>query len=189
MPYRGIASLAHFVGRDYIRMTSMTDTLVHRAPVLLLIASAVLLAAAFGAQHLGGLDPCILCIYQRWPYVAVIVLAALALAVHRIERLRVALVWGSGVALFVGAGIAGYHVGVEQGWWPGTDACIGIVPVAGGSAPDLAAQLLATPPARCDVVPWSLFGISIAGYNFLATTLLGLASFYAAARMTKEHSR
>ena len=170
-------------------MTTMTDTLVHRAPLLLLITSAALLAAAFGAQHLGGLDPCILCIYQRWPYVAVIVLAALALAVHRVGQLRIALVWGSGAALLVGAGIAGYHVGIEQGWWPGTDACVGIVPVAAGSASDLTAQLLATPPARCDVIPWSLFGISIAGYNFLATTILGLASFYAAIRMTREQSR
>ena len=170
-------------------ITTMTDTLVHRAPLLLLITSAALLAAAFGAQHLGGLDPCILCIYQRWPYAAVIVLAALALAVHRVGQLRIALIWGSGAAFLVGAGIAGYHVGIEQGWWPGTDACVGIVPVAAGSASDLTAQLLATPPARCDVIPWSLFGISIAGYNFLATTILGLASFYAAIRMTGEQSR
>ena len=167
----------------------MIDALVDRAPILLLIASAALLAAALGAQHLGGLDPCVLCIYQRWPYVAVIGLSALALAVRQGERLRTALVAGSGVALLVGAGIAAYHVGVEQAWWPGTDACVGIVPVADGNAADLAAQLLATPPARCDVVPWSLFGISIAGYNFLATTTLGLASLYAAARMTREHHR
>jgi disulfide bond formation protein DsbB len=136
-----------------------------------LVGLAVLLAA-FGFQYIVGLEPCVLCVYQRWPWVAAILLGAIAfgLGANRTVLLLAVL------ALLTGAGIGVFHVGVEQHWWTGTSACGG----QGGAAQtveELKRQLLATKVARCDQVAWSLFGISMAGYNVLLSA--GLAGLLA----------
>ena len=142
-------------------------------PALIVAASAAALAAAFGFQYLGGLDPCVLCVYQRYPYGATILLG-LAAFVAPPGRPRAMVLWLAAMAFLVGAGIAAFHVGVEQQWWAGLEACAG---GASGAPQNLNALMnsLGRPPARCDEVAWSLFGISMAGYNFLIA--LGLAAF------------
>ena len=156
--------------------------LTRYGPWILLSTSLATLAAALGFQHLGDLDPCILCIYQRWPYVAVAGLAALALALPRPGWARPALLGLCAVALLVGSGLALFHVGVEQHWWAGTAACEGQISITQGSIEDLRAQLLGTPVTRCDQVAWSLFGLSMAGYNLLISLGLAALSVLAAAR-------
>ena len=143
---------------------------------LLLVASAAILAGAFAFQYLGGLAPCILCWWQRYAHMAAIVLAALALAASTrgSTMLGWLLVAATGIALLAGAGIAAFHVGVEQHWWAGTAECGSQVGGAGGIE-ELRARLLAQPIVRCDEIAWSLFGISMAGYNFLLS--LALAAF------------
>lgn len=163
------------------------NALFRRAPLLLLLASTATLGAALVSQYGFGLQPCILCIYQRWPFVAVILLAAVALILPPRSAGRAVLLAASGVALWIGAGIALYHVGVEQHWWIGTPACVGTpAPVHGTDITALRDQLLATRPVRCDEVTWSLFGISMAGYNAVLSVALGAASLYAAARLIRE---
>ena len=81
----------------------------------------------------------------------------------------------AGLALLVGAGIAGYHVGVEQGWWAGPAGCSAPA-FAGMDVAQLRAALEATPVIRCDEIPWSLFGLSMAGYNFLLSLVLALVA-------------
>ncbi len=139
---------------------------------LVLAASVGVLGTALLFQFVGGLQPCVLCIYQRWPYVVVIALAAAALFFLG-DRGRSLALAVSGLVFLAGAGIAAFHVGVEQGWWQGTSACGGTV--SASSLEALKAQLLAAPVVRCDEVAWSLFGISMAGYNLLLS--LGLAGF------------
>ena len=73
--------------------------------------------------------------------------------------------------LLLDAGIAGYHVGVEQGWWTGTAECTGPAGEA-KTLEELKAQIMATPVTRCDEVAFSLFGISMAGYNLLFCLVL-----------------
>lgn len=143
---------------------------------LLLVASAAILAGAFAFQYLGGLAPCILCWWQRYAHMAAIVLAALALAAaaRGSTMLGWLLVAATGIALLAGAGIAAFHAGVEQHWWAGTAECGSQVGGAGGIE-ELRARLLAQPIVRCDEIAWSLFGISMAGYNFLLS--LALAAF------------
>ena len=63
-------------------------------------------------------------------------------------------------------GIAGYHAGVEWQLWAGPAGCTAAL-LSGGSTADLVDSLLATPVIRCDDVPWSLFGLSMAGWNML----------------------
>ena len=160
---------------------NLTRTLVERAPLLLLLASAAVLGTALASQYIGGLQPCVLCIYQRLPYAAVIGIATAALFLPTGPR-AVALVL-AGLAMLTGAGIAVFHVGVEQHWWQGTAGC-GAIGTA-DSLEALRAQVLAAPTVRCDEVPWSLFGISMAGYNVPVSLALGIASLVAARRLTR----
>ncbi|MEQ8708147.1 MAG: disulfide bond formation protein B [Rhodospirillales bacterium] len=153
----------------------------HRAPLIILAASsAIALGTAYGSQYLAGLNPCVLCLYQRIPHWLVLVaglLAALPLTPAHLRR--PALVF-CGLALLAGAAIAGFHHGVEQKWWAGTDDCSAVLNT--GSFEDFRAQILNNPIVRCDEVPWSLFGLSMASYNFLASLLLSVVAFWCAAK-------
>jgi|LXNH01.1.fsa_nt_gb disulfide bond formation protein DsbB len=124
--------------------------------------SAALLVGAFLFEYVGGLAPCRMCIWQRWAHVAVIGAAAAGLLVL---PARTALVL-TFLAAVASAGIAGYHAGVEWQLWDGPSGCTAGLGTS-ASAADLVDQLLATPVVRCDDVPWSLFGLSMAGWNML----------------------
>ena len=156
---------------------------------LLLGASAAILAAAFASQYIGGLEPCVLCLYQRVPYGVVIALSGLGLVLSGLApppRGVIAVLGGVCAAAFlVNAGIATFHVGVEQHWWQGTEAC-GAAGTTARTIEQLRAQIFAAPVARCDEVPWSLFGISMAGYNVLASLVLAVASAIAARGMWRD---
>ena len=138
-------------------------------PLALLAAagSAGLLLGALAFQHLGGLAPCVLCIWQRWPHVVALGLAALYL-----WRKNPALAALAGLAALTSAGIGVFHVGVEQGWWEGLAQC-SVNTLAGVSADDLLnTDVNVGAPAACDKVAWSLFGISMPGWNVLASTAI-----------------
>ena len=99
-----------------------------------------------------------------------IALSALALAAGR-PAVRA---WVTGIAALVflaGAGLAFYHVGVEQHWFAGPTACTGAAAV-GGSIEDFRKQLMAQQPVRCDEPQWALLGVSLAGWNLLASLAL-----------------
>ena len=142
---------------------------------VILVAAAATLGGAFLFQYAGGFAPCVLCIDERYPYGVAIALALLAFALGD-GRARGAVLALAALAFLVDAGIGGFHVGVERHWWEGTAACTGSV-VAGGvhSLEALREQIMNAPVARCDRIPWSLFGISLAGYNVLIA--LALAAF------------
>jgi disulfide bond formation protein DsbB len=137
--------------------------------ILLGLAAAAALAGALGMQHLGGLAPCQLCVYARYPYV--IVLGATLLGVW-LGRPRLAL-GVAALALAGSVGLALYHVGVEQGWFALPEGCAAVGQAA--TVDELRAQLLAA-PARCDQVPLNVLGLSLAGWNgAYAAALLALA--------------
>ncbi len=141
-----------------------------RQKTLIMLAaagSAALLLGAFAFQHLGGMAPCKLCLWQRWPHGVAIGAGALAFVAW--PALMALL--GAGAAL-VTAGIGFYHTGVERGWWQGPSGCSGS-PIGGMSAEDLLDQIMAAPLVRCDEVPWEMWGLSMASWNMLAS--LGLA--------------
>jgi disulfide bond formation protein DsbB len=142
-----------------------------RAPLLIAAFSIIVVGSAISSEVFGGLAPCVLCLYQRIPYAITIVLGLVGFAAPRL--LLPALVLAA-LAFLTGGGIAVFHVGVEQAWWQGTEACVGAQNKA-ASLDELRAQIMATPVVRCTDIQWSLFGISMAGYNVL--TSLGLAVF------------
>src|SRR5438874_9717850 len=139
-------------------------------PTFVLAASAIVLGGALASQHWGGLVPCELCLLQRWPWGAAIVISFIATMVGS----RPALSW---VALLLAAvfvasiGLAFYHVGVEQHWFTGPVACSGAA-TAADTVDALKAQILRQQPVRCDEAAWSLWGISLAGWNLLASLIM-----------------
>lgn len=130
--------------------------------------SALLLAGAFAFQYIGGLAPCKLCLWQRWPHAAAILLGALALAMPG----RLVPLAGAMAALAT-AGVGLYHTGVERRWWEGPDTCTS-GSVEGVSSGDLLNQIMAAPLVRCDEVAWSMLGLSMASWNAVASVLLAL---------------
>lgn len=155
-------------------------TLVDRhIPLILLLASVGILATAFAFEHLGGLPPCELCWWQRYVLMAAIPVAVPALVLDRARpRAAAALLLLLGVIFLCGIAIAGYHLGVEQGWWQGPTAC-SATPL-GDDLDAMFRDIMAAPVVRCDEVAWSLFGISMAGYNLALSAGLAALSFRAA---------
>ena len=162
-----------------------TATTGWRAPAVLAAAGIGAINAAFFLQYVGGVQPCILCIYQRIPYAVAGALGLAALAFGRHRTLRAALLALIAAAMVVDCGIAIFQVGIEHHWWAGTPGCG--VPSPAATMEELRARLLAAPVVRCDEVSWSLFGISLAGYNIGITLVLavfaGVATLKAAARV------
>lgn len=149
-----------------------------RAPLCIIGACLAMLAGALFFQYAMGLPPCALCIWQRWAYAPPLALGLLALFWPGARRPLVLL---AGIAFLGGAGIAGFHAGVEKGWWEGLASCTGAATSA-TTLEDLRAQLMAAAPVRCDEVPWSFAGVSMAGWNMLAQTAFAAFAFLAAGR-------
>ena len=145
-----------------------------RARWLALLLPFGLLAGAYASQYLGGLYPCEMCWWQRWPHFAALPLAlgAFILPGDAKRRLFTAL---AALAILISGLIGSYHAGVEYGWWEGITTCSSTV--TPGSGKDVLDAILNAPLIRCDIAPWTLFGISLAGYNFLISTFGALAIF------------
>jgi disulfide bond formation protein DsbB len=159
-----------------------------------LLTSVGVLAIVYASQYWGGLEPCELCLYQRWPWWIAIGLGFFAVMVVRqraLSRLATGTLWRlamgiSGLTLMAGAVLAVYHVGIEQHWWLGPTSCTANATPA--SLEELKAQIMATPVVLCDQIAWSLFGISLAGYNAIASFVVGAASLAAVSRLRQRES-
>ncbi len=133
-----------------------------RPAAIALMTPAALLAGAYVAQYGFGLFPCEMCWWQRYALFAAL---ALALAAWFLPGRRWTLL-ACGLALGLSAGIGAWHAGIEYGWWQGLTRCS-----ANETGGDPLAAVLNAPLVRCDAVQWSLFGISLAGWNFLFSGL------------------
>lgn len=136
---------------------------------LALAGSAGLLLGALAFEYIGGMAPCALCIWQRWPHV-------------------VALVAGAGLVLpgpwavigALGAAVSGvigvYHTGVERRWWEGPASCTSGGDLSSLSPQELLDQIMAAPVVRCDEIPWEMLGLSMASWNAILS--FGLAGLW-----------
>jgi disulfide bond formation protein DsbB len=140
----------------------MQDRL-RQANLLALLVPAVLLAGAWGFQLIGGLHPCEMCHWQRWPHYAALAVAAVAFVAAPLRAVLIALA----TLLIATSGAIGVaHAGVEYHWWNGFTACTSTIRGSGDLQATLDA-IMNAPVVRCDVAQWSLFGISMAGWNAL----------------------
>lgn len=143
---------------------------VNAARWLALAVPAALLGGAYVSQYGFGLPPCEMCWWQRYPHMFAIVFAGLAFFWRPVRPL----VGVAALAILVSGMIGAFHAGVEYGWWHGVTACTASPVAAGG---DPLEAIMNAPVIRCDVAPWDLFGVSLAGWNFLFSTAGALAVF------------
>ena len=152
--------------------------------VALIAVSVFSLISAYYLQFYGGLPPCILCQYQRLPYYAVVGVALLGVLItgnsehHRLSGILIILCT---FAFLTGSGLALFHLGVDNSWWHGTTGCTG----AGFEASDfetLKDAINEAPTANCGDVLWRFLGFSLAAWNLVWSTLLGVITGTFAAR-------
>ena len=147
------------------------------ARLIALGVPTALLAGAYLSQYVGGLHPCEMCYWQRWPHFAAIAFAVLAFLFavpSRNARLMTAL---AAFAIAISGAIGVFHAGVEYDWWEGLTRC------ASGGALTLD-EIMNVPLVRCDQVQFSFLSVSMAGWN----ALISLGSAVAIALLLKRAS-
>lgn len=155
----------------------MTDTFPP-ARLVALAVPAALLAGAYVSEYVFGLYPCEMCWWQRYAHFAALLIAVLAFVVPG-QAARTGMVRLAGLAILASGLIGGFHAGVEYGWWEGFTQCTSLEIAEGQNALD---AIMNAPTVRCDEVQWSLFGISLAGWNFLFSTIAGIVVLALSAR-------
>jgi disulfide bond formation protein DsbB len=156
------------------------------ALAILVLAAATILGA-LGFEHIGGYQPCALCLMQRTPYYAGVPVAVVALLAvwFGAPRMMIVILFAVFAALMIyGGGLAVYHSGVEWGIWEGPASCAPSIGVS--SAADMLNQIENKHAPNCTDAPWRMFGLSFAGWNVLVSALL-LALSAAAGRTAWGH--
>ena len=143
------------------------------AKALSLFVPAALLAGAFGSEYIGGLNPCEMCWWQRWPHMAALAFALVAIAGGgRLPDRGRSFVWLAALAILTSGAIGVYHAGVELGYFEGITQCSAVD--ASGSAEDVLDRIMNAPLIRCDQVQWQWLGISMAGWNAILSIFSAL---------------
>ena len=143
------------------------------APLLLCLISGVSLLGAYAAEYGFDLLPCHLCLYQRVPFFIALPLGLIGLLLGKRSTGRLLVSIVGGVVLLVGAGIATYHVGVEQGIIIMENSCADLIKTA-QTLDDMRTQLLATPGIPCDKPQVLFLGLSMAAWNMLLSLSIGV---------------
>lgn len=133
------------------------------ARLIALLLPLALLGGALGSEYLGGLTPCEMCYWQRWPHAAAILLAAAAFTGPVASQRSRAFTLLAALAIAVSGAIGVYHAGVEAKIFEGLSTCTALP--RGGSTADLLKQITQAPVVRCDQVQFRFLGISMAGWN------------------------
>jgi disulfide bond formation protein DsbB len=151
----------------------MNDRSPATIALLLGLAALALIAGALGFEYLGHLPPCEMCMWQRYPHFAAIVLGIggfLLLRAHVFPDSAARAIAVTTALLIAASGLIGvYHAGVEWHWWPGPQSC------TGSAFQALGALDLNAPVVMCDRAAWRLFGLSLAGYNAILSLALAAA--------------
>ena len=175
-----------------LMITTFKDlSLTEKALSVSIAASAALLAGAHLFERVGGLAPCILCLDQREAHWTALTIAIGGLVAARLFRSRLgaaAAVGAAALVYAVSAGLAFYHTGVEYQFWPGPAICAANAGVIDLDSISSALNQQAEAPS-CDDVQWRFLGVSMAGYNLLASAALFAATLAAALAETRRAHR
>ena len=153
--------MAEAVAAGPRRELNMAPTTLARIVALLL--PVALLGGAMGSQYLGGLHPCEMCYWQRWPHAAAILLAALSFTAPAGSSRSRTLVLLAALAIAISGAIGVYHAGVEAKIFEGFTTCT--ANATGATTSELLKQITHAPMIRCDQVQFRFVGISMAGWN------------------------
>lgn len=158
------------------------------ASLAITIVAAATLAGAWFFQLVLGIQPCPLCLEQRYAYYLAVPLAALVAIGAARGAPRPLLLAGLGIlalAVLGNAVLGGYHAGVEWHFFQGPTDCTG--PVGNlGSAGNLLERLDTVKVVRCDEVQWRFLGLSLAGYNVLISLLMAAIALWGIGRVARE---
>lgn len=149
------------------------------AAAILVIAGATILAALF-TQYVLGMQPCLLCLYQRWPYYVALPIAALIVAIwpgEGLARTGLALL---GLIFLASAGLAAYHAGVEWGFFLGPSGCGGAAAPTAADMADFMRQLETVRVVSCTEPAFVFLGLSMAGWNAVVSMLIAVLAFASA---------
>ena len=158
---------------------NLSDTARFRVLAGTCVAAAIFaLVFAYISQYGFGLQPCHLCLLQRKPYMAIIFVGLIGLLFARhLSNWHQAIALGLICGAFIITGsIAVFQVGVEQGWWTGTEACVG-TSMANLTTEQMLARITSAPTVRCDEIQFQFLGISMAGYNALFAYAMAAFTF------------
>lgn len=152
------------------------------ADIIALLLPLALLAGAWASQLIGGLYPCEMCHWQRWPHYAAVAAAAVAFAAP--PRPRRLLVIVAALLIAASGAIGVFHAGVEYDWWQGVTGCSSTMDLAGLSPAERLDAIMGAPLIRCDRAAWTLGGVSLAGFNAIFS-LAGAITILALTRRTR----
>jgi disulfide bond formation protein DsbB len=164
-------------------LTAPTSLFHTRAALFLSLAMAGVVGSALAFQYVGGYIPCKLCLEQRWPYyigVPLMAVAALS-AANRWPLTRTLLVTGAALMAY-GLYLAVYHSGVEWAFWPGPKDCTAVASNIETDAGNLLDAMNATHPPSCDKAALRILGLSMAGWNAVASVILMSVAIRSAVR-------
>ena len=151
-----------------------------RLVALATLGSIALFGGALAFQYFGGLAPCHLCLWQRWPHRIAIALGAVTLLLPSVIAQRTLSVAGA-LTMLTSVGLGIYHSGVEQKWWLGPTTCTS-GDISGVKADDLLNQIMNAPVVHCDQIAWEMFSLSMASWNAVISAGLVVVWLMAAFR-------
>lgn len=165
-------------------LSDLQRTPASRVGGLVLLAAIAVITTALGFEHIGGYDPCPLCLQQRYAYYAGIpaLLAALMLLTAGRNNVAAVILLMVAVAFLANAGLGVYQAGAEWKWWEPPATC---------AAPSTLPSFTKLPgnfdrvPVSCGVASWRFLGLSFAGWNVVASALLAAGAAAAALKVLR----
>lgn len=156
---------------------------------LVILISITALGAAIASELFLGLEPCPLCIYQRWGFVAAALFSIIGLITRKKKAATSVLAGLSALSFLATSAVATYHTGVEQKWWvSAVEGCSAPASFLDNDNQSWIDNLMATPSGRCDEIPWQdpLIGLSMANYNILLCLGMFVICLIGACRIRKK---
>ena len=135
------------------------------------LISSLMLISAFYLEYFHGALPCDLCITQRWFHGVIIAYSFIIILIIKRSFISKELLILGGAILWLSSSLAGlYHFGIEMNFWTGPDGCSSNIDFS----KDTLTYLLNKSPIKCDEVMFEIFGLSLAGWNAVASLFIFL---------------
>ncbi len=143
----------------------------------ILFVSTFSLTAAFVAEGLLGIEPCRLCIYQRYPFAFALALSLIGLVLRHKHKIVIPLLVLCTLFFFSNSAIATYHTGVQQEWWASAVEGCTVTFESETSTKSLLENIMSAPMGNCEDISWQdpFLGLSMANYNIILC--FGMALF------------